>query len=42
MNIAEVLSLDLELELAEGLDEGHAFYISHRPAELKEQSHPRG
>ena len=37
VNVTEVLSFDLELELAECLDEGHALYVSHRPAKLGEQ-----
>ena len=41
MNITKVLSFDLELELTEGLDKGHAFYISHRSTELQEQSSVR-
>lgn len=35
MNITEVLSFDLELELTEGLNKGHAFYISYCPTELE-------
>lgn len=41
MNITKVLSLDLELELTEGLNKGHAFYISHCSTELQEQSYYR-
>lgn len=37
MDITEVLSLDLELELPEGLDKGHAFYIPHGATELQEE-----
>lgn len=42
VNITKVLSLDLELELTEGLNKGHAFYISHCSTELQEQSYCRG
>ena len=39
MNVTEVLSFDLELELTEGLNKGHAFYISYCPTKLEEQSY---
>ena len=42
VNITKVLSFDLELELTEGLDEGHAFYISHCSTELEGHSYFRG
>lgn len=35
MDITKVLPLDLELELAEGLNEGHAFNVSHCATKLK-------
>lgn len=34
VDIAEILLLHLKLELSEGLDEGHALYISYRPSQL--------
>lgn len=34
MDVAEVLPLHLELELPEGLNEGHALDVSDRPAQL--------
>ena len=35
MDITKVLPLEVELELAEGLNEGHAFNISHCATKLK-------
>lgn len=37
MDITKVLLFDLELELPEGLNEGHAFNISHCSTELEKQ-----
>ena len=34
VDVAEVLPLHLELELPEGLDEGHALDVSHRASQL--------
>lgn len=34
MNVAEVLPLHLELELSEGLDEGHALNVPNRASQL--------
>jgi len=34
MNVTEILSPGFELELAEGLDEGHALNITHRTTQL--------
>jgi hypothetical protein len=38
MDITKVFPLDLELELAEGLNEGHAFNVSHCATKLKGHS----
>lgn len=37
MDVAEVLPLDLELELPEGLDEGHALDVTYGAAQLGTQ-----
>lgn len=42
MDVTKVLPLDLELELAEGLDKWHAFYIPHCSAKLQGESRRRG
>ena len=51
VDVAEVLSLHLELELSEGLDEGHALYVAHSasqllthktPAHCNRITHPHG
>lgn len=34
MDVAEVLSLDFELELPEGFNERHALNVSHSPPKL--------
>lgn len=34
MDVTEVLPLNLELELSEGLDEGHALDVAHCSSEL--------
>lgn len=38
MDVAEVLPLHLELELSEGLDEGHAFNVPHCASQLLTQN----
>lgn len=38
MDITKVFPLDLELELAEGLNEGHAFNVSHCATKLKKHT----
>lgn len=39
VDVAEVLPLHLELELSEGLDEGHALDVSHCASQLLTQKH---
>lgn len=44
VDVAEVLSFNFELELSEGLDEGHALDVSHRAPQLQDttwSAHPR-
>lgn len=38
VDVAEVLPLHLELELSEGLDEGHALDVSHCASQLLTQN----
>lgn len=38
MDVAEVLPLHLELELSEGLDEGHALDVAHCASQLLTQN----
>lgn len=38
MDVAEVLLLHLELELSEGLDEGHALNVPHCASQLLTQN----